>query len=96
MELNAFAIRVTDATPARGQTVTITGISAEALKGYTYLRVAQPGIAAWTVRMTKTSSTTYKATIKFRASSTGPAVLRISALDVDGRWQATYLSLPLH
>jgi flagellar hook assembly protein FlgD len=96
MELNAFAFRVTDSTPARGQSITVTGISAEPLKGYVYLHVYQPGIGTWYVRMSKATSTSYKATIKLRSSSTGTMTLRISALDADGRWQASYLKLPLH
>jgi flagellar hook assembly protein FlgD len=96
MELNAFAFRVTDSTPARGQTITVTGITAEPLKGYVYLHVYQPGIGTRSVRMSKATTTSYKATIKLRSSSTGTMTLRISALDVDGRWQATNLKLPLH
>jgi flagellar hook assembly protein FlgD len=96
MELNAFAFRVTDSTPARGQTITVTGITAEPLSGYVYLHVTQPGLPTWYVRMAKATSTSYKATIKLRSSSTGTMALRISAKDVDGRFQATYLKLALH
>lgn len=95
MELNAFAFRVSDSTPGRGQTITVTGITAEPLSGYVYLHVTQPGLPTWYVRMTKATATSYKATIRLRTSSAGAMTFRISAKDVDGRFQATYLQLPL-
>lgn len=95
VELNAFSFKVSDSTPARGQTITITTTSAELLKGAPSVRISQPGIAAWSVRMTLVSGRTYKATLRLKASSKGAVTFRISALDADGRWQATYRSLPL-
>jgi flagellar hook assembly protein FlgD len=95
VELNAFSFKVSDTTPTRGQTVTVTTTSAESLKAAPTLRVAQPGIAAWSVRMVKVTGNTWKATIRFKSSKTGQVVLRISGYDADGRWQATYRGLPL-
>jgi flagellar hook assembly protein FlgD len=95
VELNAFSFKISDTTPARGQTITVTTTSAEPLKAAPVLRVAQPGISAWSVTMTKVSGNTWKASIKFKSSSPGQVVLRISGTDYDGRWQATYKGLPL-
>ena len=95
VEINAFSYNVSDMTPARGQTVTVTTTSAETLKTAPILRVAQPGITAWTVTMTKVTGNTWKASIKFKASSTGQVILKISGYDLDGRSQWTYKGLPL-
>ena len=95
VELNAFSFSISDTTPARGQTITIQTKSAETLKSAPVLRVAQPGIAAWSVTMTKVSTNTYKATIKFKSSSTGLVSLRISGYDLANVWQRTYRDLPL-
>ena len=95
VEVDAFSIRTTDATPARGQTVDITALSSESLKGAPYLHVTQPGIATWAVKMTHVSGARWKARITYRASSAGEVVLRVSALDADGRWQRSYLRNPL-
>jgi flagellar hook assembly protein FlgD len=94
VDVNAFTIRTTDATPARGQRVDITALSAEPISGSVLLHVTQPGLAPWSVRMTRITGG-WKAPITFRASSAGQVVLRVSALDADGRWQRTYLYLPL-
>jgi FlgD Ig-like domain len=96
IEFNAFSIRVSDSTPGRGQTITVTATSAELLKGVPSVRVIQPGIGAWSVRMVRTTGVTYRVSIRFRASSRGTVTLRVAGYDTDGRFQATYLKLPLH
>jgi flagellar hook assembly protein FlgD len=95
VETNAFSYKLSDTTPARGQTVTVTTTAAETLKAAPVLRVAQPGIAAWSVTMRKVSGNTWTASIKLKSSSTGQVLLRISGYDLDGRWQLTYKGLPL-
>jgi len=95
VEVDAFTIRTTDATPARGQTVVITTLSSEPLAAAPLLHVTQPGLATWAVRMTPVSGLTWKATITFRPSDAGQAILRVSALDADGRWQRSYQYQPL-
>ncbi len=95
VETNAFSYKISDVTPARGQTVTVTTTAAETLKAAPVLRVAQPGIAAWSVTMKKVSGNTWTASIKFKSSSTGQVLLRLSGYDLDGRWQLTYKGLPL-
>src|SRR4029077_7695422 len=56
---DAFAITSSDTTPARGEWITITAISAEALSTSARLTISQPGHTAWTVTLTKVSSTKY-------------------------------------
>jgi flagellar hook assembly protein FlgD len=94
--MNAFRIRSSDTTPARGQTVTIYATSGEALKKAPLLSVFQPGITTWSVTMTNTTGRTYKAIVKLRSSSTGQLKLRVGGYDVDGHYQKSYLYLPLH
>jgi flagellar hook assembly protein FlgD len=95
VEADAFTIRTTDTTPAPGQRVEITALSSEPLTGVPVLHVTQPGLATWAVKMTPVSALTWKAPITFKPSAAGQVSLRVSALDADGRWQRTYLALPL-
>ncbi|HVL54483.1 MAG TPA: FlgD immunoglobulin-like domain containing protein [Vitreimonas sp.] len=95
VELNAFAIRSSNTTPKRGETVTVTATSAEPLTGNVYLHVTQPGLATWAVKMPKVATNTFRTAIKLRDSSAGTATFRVSALDVDGRWQASYMKFAL-
>ena len=96
MELNAFSIKSSDTTPGRGQWITITATSAESLKAAPTLRVYQPGLGVWMVRMVRTTGLTYRVSIRLRASARGTLTLSVAAYDVDGRMQASYLKLPLH
>ncbi len=95
VDVNAFSVVVSDTTPARGQTLTVTATSAEPLSGNVYLHVTQPGLARWSVRLVGIGTLTYRATVTLPASSAGPTSFRVSALDGDGRFQATTLVLPL-
>ena len=61
-EMNAFAITSSTSTPKRGRSITITAKPAEALAAGS-LSIFQPGKSAWTVRMTKLSSGSYRATV---------------------------------
>jgi flagellar hook assembly protein FlgD len=94
VDLNAFTVTSSDTTPARSQAITIKANSAEPISGKVLLHVTQPGIAVWSVPMTG-SGLSYAATITLKASSAGTVSFRVSALDADGRWQRTYLNLPL-
>jgi lipopolysaccharide export system protein LptC len=93
--MNAFSIRSSDTTPARGQTITIYATSGEALNKAPVLSVFQPGITTWSVTMTNTSGRTYRAVIKLKSSSSGQLKLRVGGYDADGHYQKTYLYLPL-
>jgi flagellar hook assembly protein FlgD len=96
-ELDAFSIRPSDLTPGRGQSITVTVVSAEALRSTApLLTISQPGIASWSIRMTHVSGVTYRATIRFKSSATGTVWLRASGYDLDNRYQKSSLPLPLH
>jgi hypothetical protein len=89
-------MKTSDTTPARGQTITITATSAEPLKIGPVLRVWQPGIAGYSVRMVKTTGLTYRISVRLKSSARGTMTLRVAASDADGRTQVSYLNLPLH
>ena len=92
---DAFKVAASDTTPARGQRITVTATAAEALSTGARLRVSQPGVAAWFVNMTKTT-TGWKAVITLRSSATGTLRLRVTATDANGAVQASELAVPLH
>ncbi len=95
--LGAFRLVVSDTTPARGQSITVTATTAEPLYANARLTVRQPGYAAWAVTMTKISATAYRATIRLRSSGPlGSVQFSVSGRDVAGGTNAAALVLPLH
>ena len=96
-EADAFYQRLTDATPARGQTVTVYVTSAEPLsaslpRAYVY----EPGLAAWSIAMTKTGTYTYRATLVLKkGGSSGTLTVKILGKDVKGDPQRTIRTYPL-
>jgi flagellar hook assembly protein FlgD len=96
VEMNAFAIATSTATPRRGGRVTISVTSAEALSGSVRLYVTQSGVTTWAVTMTKVDSRNFKATITLKSGGTaGKVTFKVWAHDYDGRTQATSRVLPL-
>jgi flagellar hook assembly protein FlgD len=95
VHMNAFNLRASDTTPRRGQRITLYATSAENLRGAPRVRVEQPGVAPWTVTMTRVFGLDYRAGITLRTGRTGTVRLRVSGYDLDGRFQSTVLSLPL-
>jgi len=93
---DAFRIIASDLTPGRRQRISVKAITAESLDAKPRLTVYQPGIGAWTVAMTVSSSGTYVATITLRSSSAGTLRLKVSAPDSAARAQSANLYLPLH
>ncbi|MFZ5853333.1 MAG: FlgD immunoglobulin-like domain containing protein [Chloroflexota bacterium] len=94
--VGAFAISVSDTTPARGQTIAISVISAEPLVASPRLVIAQPGTTARVVTMSPSGSG-YRATIMLRRTTrTGSLVLAVSATDLAGVTNRSRLVLPLH
>jgi flagellar hook assembly protein FlgD len=91
-----FRMSSSDATPARGQRITITVVTAEALKKRPYLAVYQPGVKGWGVTMSRVSSTTYRVTIRLKAGSTGTVKFKAAGIDSKGGRNQTYLRLPIH
>ena len=96
-EADAFLVKPSDATPGRGQTVTVTVISAEPLSASPRLSVYQPGLSAWTAALKRVSGNTYRATIKLRTGGgIGQVSLRVTGVDVTGATQRTTRGFPLH
>jgi len=95
-EMNAFNLRPSTTTPARGRSISITAISAEALSTTPRLYITQPGKATWSVAMRKIGTLTYKATVTLKTGgSAGKVTFRVSAKDSGGRSQKTSLGLAL-
>jgi flagellar hook assembly protein FlgD len=93
----AFRILPSTTTPARGQTITVTAVSAEALTAAPRLTWTQPGHSAKVVTMSKASSTSYKVTIKLYASGgVGTLKLSVSGHDHAGHTNTSSISLVLH
>ena len=94
---DAFRITSTDTTPARGQWLTITAVSAENLSASARLVVYQPGHAGVGVTMTRVATRTYSAKIHlFSSGSTGTLTIKVSGRDAAGHLDTSYLRLPLH
>jgi flagellar hook assembly protein FlgD len=94
--MGAFSIGTSTATPTRGRSLTITAISAEALSTTPLVYITQPGKATWSVRLKKTATLTYKATVTLKSgASAGTVRFRVVARDSGGRVQASTLALPL-
>ncbi|HYX11640.1 MAG TPA: FlgD immunoglobulin-like domain containing protein [Candidatus Acidoferrum sp.] len=96
VEMNAFGIATSTATPRRGHAITVVVTSAEPLTGGVRLYVTQPGKTTWGITMTKIDSHTWRATFTVKTGgSAGTLRLKAWALDLDGRSQSTYRYLPL-
>ena len=96
-DMNAFTVTASDTTPGRGQKVTIRAISAEALSTTPKLKTYQPGLAKYTVRMSKTGKRTYAATVTLKSGgSTGTIAFKVVARDKYGKKHITTIWLPLH
>jgi flagellar hook assembly protein FlgD len=88
VEMNAYAIATSTATPHRGSKMTITVTSAEPLSSGVVVYVTQPGVAVWSVGLTKVATQVYKATITLKTGgSAGTVRLTVKARDLDGRVQ---------
>ena len=96
VEMNAFSIATSTATPRRGGKVTVVVTSAEPLSGGIRLYVSQPGKTTWGITMTKLDSRTWRATFTVKTGgSAGTLKLKAWGHDYDGRAQSTYRYLPL-
>ena len=99
IELRMMAFRVTasDNTPGRGQRLSVTALSAESLAKPPRLYIDQPGLARWSVAMSKTATSTFKATITLKSGGKAGSVrFRVVGTDARGGSQATYLVVPIH
>jgi hypothetical protein len=96
-EADAFLIKPSDATPGRGQTITLTVPTAEPLAANPRVTISQPGMVAWSVGTVKLSSTTYRATIKLKTGGpTGALTFKVTGTDIAGATQRTSRAFPLH
>jgi len=96
VEMNAFSIKPSTSVLHRGTRLTVNVTFAEPLSTGTRLYVYQPGLATWSVAMTKVDSRHSKATITLKTGgSTGVVSFKVWARDYDGRVQATKRSFPL-
>jgi flagellar hook assembly protein FlgD len=94
--VGAFAVTSSDTTPARGQTITITAASAEALRAAPRLTILQPGVASRVVTMTRSGSG-YRATIALRRTTrTGSLVLKVIGSDTAGVASTSVVTFPIH
>jgi len=93
----AFAIKVSDTTPKRGQTITVWVTSAEPLSATPRLAVGQPALAVWSVKLTRISTYGYRAKITLKsAGRSGTAAFKAYGYDTDGRGQSTRVTFPIH
>ena len=95
-QMDAFVVVASDATPARGQRLTVSATSAEVLSSPPRLIVSQPGWAAWSVAMTKISTYRYRATITLKTGRSGVVAFTVRGYDHYLQRQQTSKSYPLH
>ncbi len=96
-QIDAFAISASDATPGRGQTITVYATSAEPLAKAPRVYISQPGKTTWSVAMTKVSTYKYRVSIHLKTGGrAGTAALRVSGTDKYGGKQATTRRYPIH
>ena len=96
-EADAFLVKPSDATPARGQAISVTVTTAEPLSANPRVTISQPGIAAWSVATVKLSSTTYRAAIRLKTGGgTGTVTFKAAGKDARGAAQGTRRAFPLH
>jgi flagellar hook assembly protein FlgD len=96
-ETEAFRITPSDTTPGRGQSITITVKSAEKLARAPLVYVTQPGVAPWSVRMTKTAPKTYRVTLRLKdRGGSGTVQFRVWGRDAMGGGNQTIRTFPIH
>ena len=94
---DAFRIIPSTTTPARGQTITVTVITAETLTAAPSLTWTQPGHSAKVVTMKKVTSTSYKISIRLYSSGTaGTLRLKVSGHDRGGHTNTSTVGLAIH
>ena len=92
----AFRLATSTADPGRGRSFTLTATSAEPLAAAPMVTVRQPGLAAWTVTMTRVSETRWTASIRPKAGgAAGDLTLSVRGRDANGGRNRTDLHLVL-
>ncbi len=93
----AFRFALSDTTPGRGQSIKVTVTSAETLSARPRMWIYQPGLARWSVLLTKTGTYTYKATIRMKSSGrSGTVALKVKGYDTKGGTQSTTVTYRIH
>jgi hypothetical protein len=96
-DAQAFVLNPSDTTPGRGQLVTVRATTAESLSAAPRLYITQPGKATWSVPMTRTSGSTYAATVRLKTGGhSGTVSFQVRGKDSNGVMQRTTKSYPLH
>ena len=92
----AFRIITSPTKPVRGQTMTVTAVSAEPLAGNPRLTIRQPGVAARTVAMVKVAPNTFRVTVRLSsAGAAGTLSRQVSATDAGRRVNVATSTLTL-
>ena len=97
-DADAFTLKLSDTTPARGQSVILYVTSAEPLKAtapraYVY----EPGVATWSVPLTKTGTYTYRVTLALKkGGSSGTLSIKVLGVDSKSQSQRTTRTFPIH
>ena len=93
----AFRFALSDTTPGRGQSIKVTVTSAETLSARPRMWIYQPGVARWSVLLTKTGTYTYKATIRMKSSGkSGTVAFKVKGYDTKGGSQSTTVTYKIH
>ena len=92
---DGFRVTASDTTPARGQSITVSAVTAEKLGRTPRLIVYQPGQKAWSVYLRKVSTTTYRVTIRLKSGGAGTVRFKVVGTDLDGRTNWGSVVLPL-
>jgi hypothetical protein len=94
--VGAFRTSPSIASPARGDQLTLKMTSTERMSGPVYVKIEQPGLAAWSVKARHPATRKYKATFTLKTGgSAGTLVLTISGKDKNGIYQESQVELPL-
>ena len=96
-DADAFRMTLSDTTPKRGQSITVTVTSAETLSKAPRVYIYQPGIPRWSVATTRIATRTYRVTFRLKTwGRTGSVSLKVVGYDISGAGQQTIKVYPLH
>jgi flagellar hook assembly protein FlgD len=96
-DMEAFLTKPSDTTPGRGQRISVTAVTSEALSAPPRVYITQPGKTVWSVPTTKIATNTYKATFTIKTGgSSGTITFKVMGKDTGGGINRTYRSYQLH
>ncbi len=94
---DAFAIAVSDTTPARGQSITISITSTEKLSRNPIVTIRQPGVKAHGVTAIRTGTYTYRVTYRLlRAGRAGTLSLGVRGYDTSRGYNTSTATYRIH